>query len=465
MTLGWIRTRHAEPLGDRLRSRIPELLLLGLGIALRLSVLRSLSPDSGYDFGDHWEYVEWLARQWTLPPADAIRGGAYPPLFYVLSGQLVRWGAGPDGIQMLSVAAGCLRLVLIWIGLEMAMPRMRLARLAALAIAAVVPASVHIDGMVTAESLGGLLVVIALLLAFQVFRSGRRRGMIFGAAAGLALGLAVLTRVSSLTVVIAIAMVVLVRFVLDASGGWRGRVRRLEPWLLGLAVFGLTSGWYLARNQALYGKPLLTPFDTHGRRFMVAIDTMPIIFRRPMEFVVGWNDEIYASPFYPSASLANARFFPMLVASTFADYYNFGFAPHRPGTPSVQINERAMPASVLPLARASAAGGTLIAAVTALAWVASCVATWRRRAYGDLLLLAVPLMALAGLLYFSVVYPHDWLGVVKGAYLQFAAAPLYGLFGVGVAWLASRRRFGVLAILPLGALGMVAAYTVYCRFS
>ena len=447
--------------GPWLRHRLPEVLLVLVGIALRVSMLRSFPPQEGYDFEYHWEYIAWVARNGTVPPLT-LREAFHPPLFYVLAGGLVRWGSGPEGVQLVSVVCGCLRTVLVWAGLEIYVTRSRLARLVALGLSAVLPASVHVDGMVSGESLFSLLVIVALLVAPQVFRAAGARRHAFAALLGVVLGLAVLTKTSGLTLLGAVALTVLVQLV-GGDGGWRGRARRLAPWCVGFAAFAMISGWYFVDNQVRYGKAVLNSFDGWEAFYMVAYRDMPIVFRRPPEFVVGWSAEIYDTPFYPSAALARARFLPIQVASTFADYYNYGFAPRRPDLPSVTAAGKPMPARALALARASVAGGTVVALVTVLAWLATAVSSFRGRAYDCTLLLLVPLTAVFGQLAFAVIYPYDVLGVVKGAYLQFAAPTLSALFGLGTAWLAGRRRLRLLTVLPLAALASVAAYTVYCR--
>jgi hypothetical protein len=63
----------------------------------------------------------------------------------------------------------------------------------------------------------------------------------------------------------------------------------------------------------------------------------------------------------------------------------------------------------------------------------SCAA-WRRKNVEASSLLLVPLIALLGQLHFAVKFAIDAQGPIKGAYMQFAAIPLYGLFGVAATW-------------------------------
>jgi hypothetical protein len=446
-----------------LRRRVPEIVLVVLGVVVRLTILRSLPPEKGYDFRYHWEYVEWFARHWTMPPVDALREAFHPPLFFALAGELVRWGAGPRGVQLIAVVGGCLKLALVWLGLELYLPASRTARLVALATAAILPASVHVDALVSPEPLNALLVAVALLVAPLVLAGRTRHPTTLAAIVGLALGLALLTKISTITTIAVLGVVVVGQFLAEGHGGVVGRVRRLAPWLVGGLVLIATSGWYVVRNETLYDRAFLTSFDGQESDLMAATRLIPVVFRRPPEFVTGWSGDIFAMPFYPSASLAHARFFPMLVASTFTDYYNHAFAPHRPASASFAVYDKPMPRSVLPASRASMAGGTWLAVLTVVGWVASAAVAWRRRAWDASLLLLVPMSALLGQLAFAIVYPHDWLGVVKGVYLQFAVPPLFGVLGLAVAWLAQRRLTAPLAWVSIAALAMVAWYTVYCR--
>lgn len=115
-------------------------------------------------------------------------------------------------------------------------------------------------------------------------------------------------------------------------------------------------------------------------------------------------------------------------------------------------------------------GGTLIGLVTAIVWFAAVRRLWRRRDDGEpdqrFALLLVPLIGLLGQLRFAIKYPNDDFGPIKGAYLQFFAPVLCALFGLGVAWMWRRggRRWRAPALAALGALALVAAYSLHARF-
>ena len=455
---GGLRLTHLA--GDR---RV-ELLLLLVGVILRVALYADYDPRYGYDYPDHARNILWWTQNFTIPPIDWSRAAYHPPLYPLLAGLVARstWTT-PHDWAAISLFAGCLRLALIYVGLRLYLPGQRMARIVALAIAVVLPASVHSDVMLTNEPLSGLLVMVALVLVPPSFRAQGRSRWLAGAALGLALGLAALVKVSALVIVAAVGLGTLVELARNGEGGARGRLQRLAPILCGLTVFLLTSGWYFAHCQRHYGKFIVTGFDGPARVGAARVAERPYFDRRPLSFFLGWNADIYAHPYYPSAVLPDARFFPVLVATTFVDYYNYGLGGYpKPDEEFQMANRRQLRLALIWPARLSFAAGTLIALCTAVAWAVALVWTWKRRAYAMLGLLLVPFLAVAGQAHFAVAFPLDYQGLIKGSYLQFAAAPLDAVFGVAVAWLWQRRWGRPVALVLLAALAVVAAYVVFC---
>jgi hypothetical protein len=224
-----------------------------------------------------------------------------------------------------------------------------------------------------------------------------------------------------------------------------------------LAVIGATSGWYFVRNHNLYGKAFVTSYDARDKPAYEEWRSVPFRDRRPLVFLYGWTTDIYEKPWWPAA---NGHLLPKLLASTFADFYLYNFAPtHAPrGIDHAPPDEPAVK-----LSRASIYCGTLIAACAAIAWIALLIAFLRRRRADLVALLLVPAGAVAGQALIGWEFPIDYLGNVKGAYCAFAAPVFFALFGLATEWLWHRQRvFGLVAaasILP------VAAYTIYSRLA
>ena len=245
---------------------------------------------------------------------------------------------------------------------------------------------------------------------------------------------------------------------------WRRALRvRWKPLAIGAAIVVALSGWFFVRNQVLYGQPAPTGYEGSLRVNQAPYAAIPYLYRRASDFYWHWDGAIFGHPYVPTGYRPRPRFFPVLVASTFADYYSYMFAGWAQTTPSVLIGHRPVPVVAFDLSCLSVIGGTVIALLTLLAWFGAARALRRRPADPRVVLLIVPLLALLGQLHFATKYPDDDFGPIKGAYLQFVAPILCGLFGLAVAWMWRRVRARAGAVAALAALLLVLVYTVDCR--
>jgi Dolichyl-phosphate-mannose-protein mannosyltransferase len=432
---------------------------------VRLWLAMTYDPRTGFDFTWHWGYAQYIVAHGSLPPFDLNAASYHPPLYYALVALLARSGLDAGAFGWMSALCGVLRLGIVWMGLERWLPESRMARVIAILAASTIPAAVQIDSMVTNEALSTLfcaLAIVAAPAAIVAARTGRFAPALW---LGFWLGLALLVKVSAAALVLAVVVgagVDLVR----GGGRWRhalgGRARVMGAGLLLLCAI---SGWCFVRNKILHGHFSLSGYDGSLKASQAPFEKIPYLDRRTVGFYLGWDDAIWDDPYYPTGYQPHPRFFPVLVASTFCDYYNFGFAgTASPGVPGVLRNQRTVPARALPFSRASVVAGTAIALVAMVTWLAVARHLWRRRDDPRLVLLLIPLAAVAGQLHFATKYPHDGFGPVKGTYIQFVAPILCGLFGLGVAWMWRRARTRAGAVVALGALGMVMVYVGACRW-
>jgi uncharacterized membrane protein len=446
------------------RRRAPEIAILLLGAILRISMAKNFPPQSGYDFVDHWGYIDWMATHHSLPPVGLNYDSYHTPLYYAIGSLLERAGLAPPGIRALSIILAIARLALLWAALEMFLPGSRTARLVALALAALLPTSVHLDGMISNESLSGLLNLAAIIAMPRLLRAGGswRDSVLVGGLCGLAL----LVKISGLVLLGALVLTF-------AALIYRRRPERLQLVARGTRslaiVFGLVaaiSGWFFVRSAVLYGKFMPTSYDAIAKPIQAPFENIPYLDRRTLGFFVGGSNEIFERPYYPSAAKnPSSRFWPVLTASTFVDYYGYYFAPEpAPGDQGVDAPRGRISTAAFQLSRASVMGGAIIAILTVFAFGACLLRCWRE---GDerLVFLLFTMLAVAGQLHFATQYPENSMGPIKGAYLQFAAGPLFAVFGLGIAWLWGRSRLGQLtALLAGGAMLAPASYVVYCRF-
>ena len=446
------------------RSRRPELALLLLGVVLRLAAIVNLDPAWGYDSDGHFQYAQWFTSHWAPPPLNQFFQAFHPPLYYVIGGLILRAGGQFPALRAFSLVLGCARLALLWLGLELYLPGRRMARLVAMALAAVLPVALFMDVTIGGEGLQNFLSVIVLILAPLALRARGRQRWRLAAWLGLVLGLCLLTKISGTALFVALGAAVLAEQLASRSSPTE-RPGRAAPFALSLAVALIIAAPLLVRNIRATGKPFPTSFDTVQADQQSSVKDTPVLDRRSLGYVFLGSSEIYSRPFWPTAIQPNPRFFPVLVAGTFGDYLNYGYAPRRAERPGdIMSNVGPVRRETLIPSRLSVMGGTIIALTLFCCWLASLRALWRRREVERLPLLLAPPLAIAGLLYFTVAHPFDSEGVIKATYVQFGCAPLYGLFGLAVESLWNRGRGGrVLAWIALAALALVAIYTFVCR--
>jgi 4-amino-4-deoxy-L-arabinose transferase-like glycosyltransferase len=442
----------------------PELLTLALGVALRAMQFSKFDVRQGYDYLWHWPVVSWFAdHPWEMPPRALSPEIYHPPLFYWLAGVLLRAGVyGLGHGNLVSLACSFLRLgVLAWV-----LPRFvedRAARVLALALAALLPVAVHADLVASNEGLSILLVAVSMALCARFISAATERRWWLAVPLGLVSGLAIMTKLSGLVLVGAAAVTAACELAWQRLG-WAARARRLAPWCAVVVVVAVVSGWFFVRNLRLYGKPILNSAEAGQvwyRDAVAEFNRVPYFQRRRLRYFVCWNPDIIAvTPYRPVSVTEKPCFFSALVASSTADVYFFGFLSER--TKPLLRSSRDLDSELLAVSRASALGGTLIALATTGAWLGVFAAAWRRRQLGRLILLFVPLLAVLGQMHYAMQYPNE-VGPVKGLYMQFAAPPLFALYGVACSWLWRRRATRPAALVCVAALGLVAAYTIYCR--
>jgi len=304
-----------------------------------------------------------------------------------------------------------------------------------------------------------------MLLVPLVFRRPPQTRWKLAGVLGIVFGLAMLTKVSAFAVIVAIGGGAFLEFFFSGRD-LRTRAKDLMAWAGMLGVCVALSGWFYYRNVRDYGKPFVTSFDLKSQHWLVAeAEKLPYLERRSLDFVFGWNDAVRVWPYFPAAIKPHPQFFPVAVASTFVDYWNFSFSGIDPGakTPISVIGARPLSLKVLKASQHAVLGGMLIVVAVVAAWVVAARRTFARKDFGMLSLLLVPLVTLISAVHFAIQCPVDHYGVVKGVYMHFGAPPLYALFGLAVAWAQRKPSRWLLFAALCAALWLVATYTTYCR--
>lgn len=246
------------------------LALVGAGI--RVNNAFRYPPRWGFDAMFNERYVERLLASFALPAPDTDWSTAHPPLFYYLSAILGRALGAVDSLdvivptRLVSALAGLGMAWLAWRLVAARDPERPLRAAVAAGLLLFLPVHVYMSAMLNEEILAASFTSLAVVAAaLEVGRpdwDAGRRAWLRDAGIGAAAGLALLTKLSGLLVVGAVAGAYL----------WRGlRAGRPLPALgraaLVCGVAALVGGWFYARNVALYGYVYPQDLSTHAVMF------------------------------------------------------------------------------------------------------------------------------------------------------------------------------------------------------
>ncbi len=416
----------------------------------------------GYDAVSHQKYIEWFVNHSGLPDIMYSRETHQAPLYYFTAAQILRHGGTWQAVAAYSVILGCLRLVAFEAGLLILIPTSRIARCVAIGLAAVIPASIHLDGMINCEAMVGFTSALMMLCAVLMFGSEGGRRIWAGAALGLASGISLLSKISALAIVGAIGTAVLIELLRRSGASMRVRARRLVAPILALGIMLMSTGWYFAHNAQAYGKPIVSSYDGRDREGMTPYRDIPLLKRRSLDFLYGWTLDIYRQPQWPAGYQPRAHLVPVLVASTFADYYHYRFAP----LPKGRNFSHPDPDDIAQfLARISVLAGTILTLIAAVAWILAFATSWRAHDTRAIAILLCPLFGLWGQIWYTWAYPVDWEGPIKGVLMQFAALPLCACVGLAISKLIAYRRWYARTAAAIGIASnlSVATYALYFR--
>jgi hypothetical protein len=219
-----------------------------------------------------------------------------------------------------------------------------------------------------------------------------------------------------------------------------------------------------ARHYGESGKVFPTGYDAL-KRPISGMDLPYLRRRAPSYYVDPCFPTIVDQPQYPACTATAPTFWPVLVATTFGDYYNYRYSGAvNDDRPTMVTNGYPVALESLALMRLSVASGLFIAAATVAAAIAAAVRAKRRWDIPALVLLAMPVLALLGQVHHATYYPSDKWGPVKGSYMLFATAPLFLCFGAFVAWAWRKPKRRILAAVALTAVALVATYSIQARW-
>lgn len=433
---------------SKFRSIDPSWLILLLGLLVRVVALIQLDPRNGYDAAAHLRYTEILGEG-RIPRVGVDKdtwAAQYPPFYYALAWMLSNLGLGDRGGQLVSLASGAVRLVLVdrFFARE-SMPRH--GRAFANLLHAFLPFAVRIDVFYSNESLATTLAIASVMIASA--ERSTWRPTIIAIWTGLALGAALLTKSSAVAAIPAVCFALM-------SGCTTG-VRAMKIASLRLAIAAALSAMLLlpwALPNLLVHK---TPYPSAYATDTSDAWTRPLFARHDRVFYLPrFEVEDLRWPYHQHArrvSMPNTFLF-----EGWGDYYNFLSRGISEARPPESANGRVLTSGM----RFTHVLLILLGVVFVAVFLAgAALASWRlwkgRMSCEEtaLSILGAGYVVLAVIFAISVVHEAD--GAVKATY-ALGAAPIFSLWTGAIFQSVSRRgvvAFGV-AVLLAGAPAMVA---------
>ena len=395
-----------------LRYRLAVLVVLAGEAALLLWDAWRFDWLRGYDAYANDRYARIVATEYRLPSEGESGAWHTPPLWFALAGALRRaagaigWDHAQRPGQLLAAAAGLAICALVLLLARQLWPGRRMLHLVALVLTAASPALVRASAMYHPETLAVALATGGVLVALRGLQT--RSTLRTGAGAGALLGLAALTRVWALPVLVA----VLVAVVLDAWG-WKS-------WAPPAAL--------VATSVALLGPWLLNQEVAHGSALAFNRPVPPgsMLTRRPASFYLGPRAlRVFEHPVTP---LFRNELLPHLYADWWGDWALTWDSPPPPAPAQL------LPPSVV-AGRARQMFVGIVPSVLALAGILALALLAKARRSPAIAVLPLSAVALvAAYVVFAVRYPSTDGDTIKGTYLLMAlpAACLGAAFVVDV---------------------------------
>lgn len=198
----------------------------------------------------HYNYARLVADHAALP-GPLVRERQQPPLYYLLSAGLLRLGAAPVALRLLSIALGLITIACVALAVRRFVPRRPWLWAGTAAAMALIPGFQFVSASITDDSVATAAAALLLLVSTHVaLAAAPSRRLLL--AIGCSVGVALLAKETDLPLILVLAALV----------GWRWRrmLTLADAVLIGLPI-ALIAGWWYVRNLVAFHRPLppLTP--------------------------------------------------------------------------------------------------------------------------------------------------------------------------------------------------------------
>ncbi|MHC4526486.1 MAG: hypothetical protein ACYS29_01305 [Planctomycetota bacterium] len=212
----------------------------------------------GFDAPAHLQYVEHVLVRHSLPELDN------PPLFYLacaaiyrVTGLFISQGYAAYSLKLIPFLCGIGQICMAYFASGIFFPKSKTKQALTVAMAAMIPMNIYMSHYISNETLCAFLMGLSLLVAIMIVDRNRSSLALF-CILGLVVGLALLAKMTALTVLPVIFLVLLYKLVSEKQCHRFGLMKYLGSMSLIIIV---VAGWFYLRSWMHFGKAFVGIWD------------------------------------------------------------------------------------------------------------------------------------------------------------------------------------------------------------
>lgn len=256
--------RNPLPLSARLGTALAAGAVLALWLAVLLLKTSQLPLYAGFDGPDHLSYVYFVSQNLALPLASDGPAMYHPPLFYIVAAALHRLGGEEPGslMRLIPFLSGLVQIAIAYVLARRLFPDLRGVATLSLLAAGLLPLNLYMSAYLSNEPLHAALTGCVIWLCVEVLlATGWPARWLLGL--GIALGAALLTKVTSLLLLPLLGIFLGAKALLVETGPRRLRQAAGAFVAVALPAVLIAGGFYL-RNWIELGRPVIGNWDIPG---------------------------------------------------------------------------------------------------------------------------------------------------------------------------------------------------------
>jgi hypothetical protein len=218
----------------------------------------------GFDADAHLYYVEYILNNRSIPLANEGWQTHQPPLFYLVSALVMSLSRmffaesrALYSLKLIPFLCGVGQICLAYFAARMVFPNSKAKQSLSVVITALIPMNIYISSYLSNETLSAFLISLAIFITILILNSNYHSPKLY-CVLGLVIGLAILTKITALTVLPVVFLVLLYKLFSEEKCS----ITRLGKGLgLMFLVIIVVAGWFYARNWMHFGKIFVTGWD------------------------------------------------------------------------------------------------------------------------------------------------------------------------------------------------------------